>query len=63
MKRDGFVVYTKTFRFTEKFVSLAQKAVVGTPAPAYRPGEDGYADWVVLAVQGLKEYLAIRIRS
>ena len=38
-------------------VSLAQKAVVGQPAPAYRPGEDGYADWVILAVQGLKEYL------
>ncbi|MFC6766659.1 IS5 family transposase [Natrinema soli] len=57
MKRDGFVVHTKTSRFTEKVVSLAQKAVVGTPAPAYRPGEEGYADWVILAVQGLKEYL------
>jgi hypothetical protein len=38
-------------------VSLAQKAVVGSPAPAYRPGEEDYTDWVILAVQGLKEYL------
>jgi IS5 family transposase len=57
VKRDGFDVQTKTSRFTKTVVSLAQKAVVGTPAPAYRPGEDGYADWVILAVQGLKEYL------
>jgi hypothetical protein len=57
VKRDGFVVHTKTSRFTEKVVSLAQKAVVGTPAPAYRPGEEGYADGVILAIQGLKEYL------
>ena len=57
MKRDGFVVHTKTSRFTETVVSLAQKAVAGDPAPAYRPGEEGYADWVILAVQGLKEYL------
>jgi len=49
-------VHTKTSRFTERVVSLAQKAVVGPPAPAYRPGQEGYADWVILAVQGLKEY-------
>ena len=34
-----------------------QKTVAGEPAPAYRPGIDGYADWVILAVQGFKEYL------
>jgi IS5 family transposase len=38
-------------------VSLAKKAVAGEPAPAYRPGKEGYADWVILAVQGFKEYL------
>jgi IS5 family transposase len=57
VKRDGFDVQTKTVRFTETVVSLAQKAVVGQLAPAYRPGNEGYADWVILAVQGLKEYL------
>ena len=57
MKRDGFGVLTKTARFTKTVVSFAQKAVVGQPARAYRPGKDGYADWVILAIQGLKEYL------
>ena len=57
MKRDGSVVQTKLARSTKQIVSLAQKAVVGQPAPAYRPGEDGYAEWVILAVQRLKEYL------
>ena len=47
---------TKTARFAKTVVSFAQKAVVGQPAPAYRPGEEGYADWVILAIQGLKEY-------
>ena len=58
MKRDGFGVQTKTARFTKRVVSFAQKAVVGEPDPAYQPGEDGYANWVILAVQGLKEYLS-----
>jgi len=49
-------VHTKTSRFREGCVARP-KAVVGPPAPAYRPGEEGYADWVILAVQGLKEYL------
>ncbi len=48
---------TKTARFAETVVTLAQKAVAGEPAPAYRPGKEGYADWVILAVQGFKEYL------
>jgi len=50
-------VQTKTARFAETVVSLSQKAVAGEPAPAYRPGKEGYADWVILAVQGFKEYL------
>jgi IS5 family transposase len=57
VKRDGFGVLTKTARFAKRVVSFAQKAVAGEPAPAYRPGKDGYADWVILAIQGLKEYL------
>ncbi|WP_049892440.1 IS5 family transposase [Natronococcus amylolyticus] len=57
MKRDELGVQTKTARFTKTVVSLAQKAVAGDPEPAYRPGKDGYADWVILAIQGLKEYL------
>ena len=48
---------TKTSRFAETVASLSKKAVAGTPAPAYRPGKEGYADWVILAVQVFKEYL------
>ncbi|WP_435347251.1 IS5 family transposase [Haloarchaeobius sp. HRN-SO-5] len=57
MKRDGFGVQTKTARFAKTVVTFAQKAVAGEPAPAYRPGQEGYADWVILAIQGFKEYL------
>jgi len=49
-------VQTKTFRFAEVVVTLSKKAVAGEPAPAYKPGKGGYADWVILAVQGFKEY-------
>ena len=48
---------TKLSRFTQRVVSLAQKAVVGDPKPAYRSGEGGYADWVIVALHGLREYL------
>jgi hypothetical protein len=50
-------VQTKISRFAETVVSLSKKAVAGEPAPAYRPGKEGYADWVILAVQGFKEYI------
>jgi hypothetical protein len=57
VKRDGLYVQTKLSRFAEMVVSLSKKAVAGEPAPAYRPGKEGYTDWVILAVQGFKEYL------
>jgi len=56
-------VQTKTARFTETVLSLAQKAVVGQPDQAYRPGKDGYADWVILSIQGLKAYLDLQYRK
>ena len=48
---------TKIARFTNRVVSLAQKAVAGEPKPAYEPGDSGYADWVIIALHGLREYL------
>jgi IS5 family transposase len=57
VKRDGLDVQTKLARFTRTFVSLAQKAVVGVPAPAVQKGEGGYADWVIVSIHGLKVYL------
>lgn len=47
---------TQLARFSGQVVSLAKKAV-GEPAPARRPGEGGYADWVIIALHGLREYL------
>jgi hypothetical protein len=42
---------------SQKLLYRSKKAVAGDPAPVYRPGKDGYADWVILTVQGFKEYL------
>jgi len=55
-------VPTKLARFTKRVVSLAKKAVVGNPRPAYEPGDSGYADWVIVAIHGLREYLDLPYR-
>ena len=57
MKRVGFAVHTKLSRFTNQVVTLAQKAVVGTPKPAVQHGDGGYADWVIVSIHALKTYL------
>ena len=57
MKRGGSVVLTKLARFTKKVVTVAQKAVVGAPAPAVNKGESGYAYWVIVSIHALREYL------
>lgn len=48
---------SKLARFTKKVVRLAQKAVVGNAKPAIQRSEDGYADWVIVSIHGLKTYL------
>lgn len=50
-------------RFTSTCVSLAQKAVAGPPALAVKRGDGGYADWLVLALHGLKEHLGHTYRQ
>ncbi|WP_252700984.1 IS5 family transposase [Natronosalvus vescus] len=62
MKRDGSFVSSKLARFTSRVVSLAQKAVVGTPKPAVQKGNGGYADWVIVSIHGLKTYLNLPYR-
>jgi IS5 family transposase len=57
VKREDEFVSSKLARFTDRVVSLAQKAVVGKPAPAPQDGDGGYADWVIIAIHGLREYL------
>jgi len=34
-----------------------QKAVVVDPPSAFEPGGNGYADWIIVALHGLREYL------
>jgi len=57
VKRDGSGVLTELARFTKTVVTVAQKAVVGNPAPAIGKGETGYADWVIGSIHALREYL------
>lgn len=50
-------MHTKIARFTRQVVTVAQKAVVGSPAPAISKGERGYSDWVIVSIHALREYL------
>jgi IS5 family transposase len=54
---------SQTSRFTSRVVSLAKKAVAGEPAPAVQKGDGGYADWVIVALHGLREYLGHSYRQ
>ena len=44
-------------RFTDRSVELSQDAVTGEPAPAVKKGDGGYADWVIVSIHCLREYL------
>ncbi|SEP02329.1 Transposase DDE domain-containing protein [Halogranum amylolyticum] len=48
---------TQLARFTDNCVDLSQKAVVGEPQPPLQKGRGGYADWVIVAIHCLREYL------
>jgi IS5 family transposase len=62
VKRVGSVVPTKLARFTNKVVTLTQKAVVGNTKPAVQRGNGGYADWVIVSIHALKTYLNLPYR-
>ncbi len=36
---------------------MSKRAVSGDPAPAVKKGDGGYADWVIVAIHGLRECL------
>lgn len=57
MKRARSNVHSELARFTERCVALSQKAAGNGSAPAVQKGEGGYADWVIVALHGLREYL------
>ncbi|WP_440009106.1 IS5 family transposase [Halomicrococcus sp. SG-WS-1] len=49
-------------RFTDRLVTLAKRAVSGDPLPAVKKGDGGYADWVIVVLHGLREYLDLPYR-
>lgn len=57
MKRAQVDVHSKLARFTERCVELSQKAVGSGSKEPLSKGKDGYADWVIVAIHGLREYL------
>ena len=48
---------TQLARFTSRCVDLSKNAVIGDPAPAVWKGGGSYADWLVVAIYCLREYL------
>ncbi|WP_265112547.1 IS5 family transposase [Halosolutus halophilus] len=50
-------MHSELARFTERCVELSQKAVGSDPSKPLSKGKDGYADWVIVAIHGLREYL------
>lgn len=62
MKRAQLGVSSKLARFTDHCVALSQKAVGNDPKPPLRKGISGYADWVIIAIHGLREYLDLPYR-
>jgi len=57
VKREKPSVPSKLSRFTSKVVSLAKKAVGDGHKPPVQKGEGGFADWVIVGLHGLREYL------
>jgi len=57
MKRAASSVPSKLARFTKRCVGLSQKAVGNDREPPVKKGDGGYADWVIIALHGVREYL------
>ncbi len=49
-------------RFTNRLVTLSKRSVSGDPSPAVKKGDGGYADWVIVVIHGLREYLDLPYR-
>jgi len=55
-------VPSKLARFTDRRVALSQKAIGNTSDKPLKKGEGGYANRVIVAIQGLREYLDLPYR-
>lgn len=62
MKRAEFDVPSKLARFTNRCVALSQKAVEIDEKQPIKKGEGGYADWVIITLHRLREYLDLPYR-
>lgn len=62
MKRAGSKLASKLARFTDRCVALSQKAVGNDPNTPIKKVGSGYADWVIIALNGLREYLDFTYR-
>lgn len=54
---------TTLAHFTSKCGSISKKAPTGPSGPAVKQGDGGYADWVIIALHGLKEHLGHTYRQ
>ncbi|MFW6436778.1 MAG: IS5 family transposase [Halococcoides sp.] len=50
-------------RFTSRVVSLAKKSTGGRSEPAVQRGEGGFADWVIVTIQALREFRSASYRA
>ncbi len=55
-------MFSRLSRFTDRLVTLAKRAVAGVTSPAVKKGDGGYADWVIVVIHGLREYLDLPYR-
>ena len=62
MKRAESDVPSKLARFTDRCVALSQKSVRIDQGPPIKKGKGSYAEWVIIAIHGLREYLDLPYR-
>jgi hypothetical protein len=56
-------VISRHSRITNRLVVSAKCIVSGNPDPAVKKGDGAYADWVIVAIHGLREYLDCSYRQ
>jgi IS5 family transposase len=49
-------------RFTDRLETPAKRSISGDPSPPVKKGDGGYADWVIVMIHGLREYLDLPYR-
>jgi hypothetical protein len=63
VKREKGSVQASISCFTSRVVSLAKKATGYRSKPAVERGEGGFADWVIVTIQALREFRSSSYRA